>query len=344
MLTTFLFLSTGRNIQIDELTNNKLMEDSSSIGVENISLEDLLIELGDSSYPHSLEKYDKKKFNIGKDLIKNGRTIRNGKKTKRISTFFVCIDCHNIGREFNLLESQSSLDRLNFAKNNFIPYLPGSTFYGIYNRTSFYNDDYVKKYGDLVNKASNNLNEAIQVCAKYCSSGRYLDEWELEAIMHYFKGNELKINDLDLNYEILLDIENVANLDHNQKNDLKNKINSFYRKFYSATFLPAMDVNIRKYGDGGNVENGKFIYNKSCLHCHANSRVTYLNLGNDKLSAEMFEKNLSNYSDKSLYQIIRYGTYPKAGRKQYMPLFTKEKMSDDQINDLVSYIKKLSNK
>ena len=206
--TAFFFLSSGRNIKIDEFTNYKLLDDSSSIRIEDISLENLLVQLGDSNYSHSLRKYDKKKYNIGKDLIYNGRTIRNGKKTKRISTFFVCIDCHNIGREFNALESENSLDRLDFAKNNFIPYLPGSTFYGIYNRTSFYNDDYVQKYGDLVNKASNNLNEAIQVCAKYCSSGRYLETWELEAIMHYFKGNELKISDLDLSDQILLDIKN----------------------------------------------------------------------------------------------------------------------------------------
>jgi mono/diheme cytochrome c family protein len=103
-------------------------------------------------------------------------------------------------------------------------------------------------------------------------------------------------------------------------------------------------VNLRKFGEGGNVENGKLIYNKSCLHCHANRRVTYLNLDNDRLSAKMFVKNLKNYKDKSLYQIIRYGTYAKAGRKQYMPLYTEEKMSDDQINDLVAYIKQLANK
>jgi mono/diheme cytochrome c family protein len=45
-----------------------------------------------------------------------------------------------------------------------------------------------------------------------------------------------------------------------------------------------------------------------------------------------------------LYQIVRYGTYAKTGRKQYMPLYTKEKMSDEQLNDLVAYIKKTAEK
>jgi mono/diheme cytochrome c family protein len=58
----------------------------------------------------------------------------------------------------------------------------------------------------------------------------------------------------------------------------------------------------------------------------------------------MFWNNITNYTDKSLYQIVRYGTYAKTGRKQYMPLYTKEKMSDEQLNDLVAYIKKTAEK
>jgi mono/diheme cytochrome c family protein len=58
----------------------------------------------------------------------------------------------------------------------------------------------------------------------------------------------------------------------------------------------------------------------------------------------MFWRNIKKYSDKSLYQIVRHGTYSKTGRKQYMPLYTEEKMSDEQLNDLVAYIKQLAKK
>lgn len=58
----------------------------------------------------------------------------------------------------------------------------------------------------------------------------------------------------------------------------------------------------------------------------------------------MFWKNIEDYNDLTLYQIIRWGTYMKVGRKQYMPHYTKEKMSDRQIEDLVAYIRKLAKK
>ena len=86
------------------------------------------------------------------------------------------------------------------------------------------------------------------------------------------------------------------------------------------------------------------IYEKSCLYCHAQKRVTNLGLDKGVLSGRMFWRNIEKYSDKSIYQIIRYGTYAKVGRRQYMPRYTKEKMSDEQINDLVAYIKQIAKK
>ena len=330
-----LFLSTTKSAKVERLSNNQ---------VSNLTLENILTELGASKYSHSMEVYDESKAKMGKELIINGVTRKDGSKSKRISSFFVCTDCHNLGREFESLESENTSERLIFSKDNSLPYLPGSTFYGIYNRTSFYNDDYIKKYGDLVTNARDTLENAIQICAKYCSSGRYLKYWELEAIMHYYKKNELQVKDLKLNHESLNAIQNISNLNTKDKESLKNELMNSHRTAYSATFLSTMDVNSRKFGEGGSVENGKLIYSKSCLHCHANKRVTYLNLDHDHLSGKMFVKNLKNYKDKSLYQIIRYGTYSKVGRKQYMPLYTKEKMSDNQINDLVAYINQLANK
>ena len=47
----------------------------------------------------------------------------------------------------------------------------GTTFYGITNRETWYNDDYYKKYGDLVKPANENLVEAVQLCAMECSQG-----------------------------------------------------------------------------------------------------------------------------------------------------------------------------
>jgi mono/diheme cytochrome c family protein len=323
-------------------------EDTSGIvdrmDVSDASLEDVLTQFGDPAMIHSIATLDESKAKMGEDLIYLGRTNRNGKKTRRISNYFVCTDCHNMSREFENLGGESTNDRLSYAEKNGLSFLPGSTLWGIYNRTSFYNDDYVQKYGDLVVDARDTLANAVQLCAKYCSSGRYLKDWELEAIMHYFKKDELQVKDLDLTAEDRAAILRFESLGVEEREEMIKRIKQKYRQSYSATFLETQDREKRKYGEGGDVSNGKSIYEKACMYCHENKRVTYLHLDNGKLSGKMFWNNLRNYSDLSLYQIIRHGTYSKTGRKQYMPLYTEEKMSDAQLNDLVAYIKQIAKK
>lgn len=307
------------------------------------SLEDVLNELGNKKLLHSIGEVDLEKAKMGEDLIFNGFTTIDGKKSKRISTYFVCTDCHNTSREFDNASSELSSNRLSYAQKNGLPFLPGSTLWGIYNRTSFYNDDYVKKYGDLVTDARNSIGNATQLCSKYCSSGRYLEEWELSAILHYFKKNELRLSDLGLS-EKDTDALFASNLSEGEKSRLLGILAASYRQAYSATFLETTDRDARAYGEGGNVENGKLIYEKACMFCHENKRVTYLHLDDGTLSGRFLWRNRKNYSDQSIYQIVRHGTYSKAGRKQYMPLYTKEKMSDEQLNDLIAYIKQIAKK
>ena len=168
------------------------------IDISEMPVEEALELLGNTPYIHAMDRHDEAKAKIGEDLILYGRTDIEGKKSKRISKHFVCTDCHNLTREFNDASSESSSDRLAYVKENGLEFLPGSTFWGIYNRTSFYNGDYFKKYGEMVTDARDSLDNAIQLCAKYCSSGRYLEDWELEAIMHYYKKGELRVKDLDI--------------------------------------------------------------------------------------------------------------------------------------------------
>ena len=307
------------------------------------SVEEVLTQLGNKPLLHSIAVLDLDQAKIGEDLIFNGYTTIDGKKTKRISNYFVCTDCHNTSREFDKASSESTDDRLAYAKKNGLPFLPGSTFWGIYNRTSFYNDDYVKKYGQMVDDARHSIGNAVQLCSKYCSSGRYLEDWELTAILHYYKKNELLIKDLGLSQQDLSALA-AGNLSDSEKKRLTDVILSSHRQAYSATFMETMDRNLRPYGEGGNPENGKFIYEKACMFCHENKRVTYLHLDNGKLSGGFLWNSRKKYTDQSIYQIVRHGTYSMQGRKQYMPLFTKEKMSDDQLNDLVAYIKQIAKK
>ncbi|MFT6981718.1 MAG: mono/diheme cytochrome c family protein [Crocinitomicaceae bacterium] len=315
-----------------------------TMNVQKANVSDVLKFLGDDEMVHSMVSFDAEKARIGEELILDGRTKVDGKYSKRISKYFVCTDCHNLGREFEVLTDESAEARLNYADENGLSFMPGSTFWGMYNRTSFYNNDYEKKYGALIVDSRDTLQNAVQLCSKYCSSGRYLEDWELESIMHYYKKNELKIEDLSLSENDMKNVQKYAKLKEGEKKDLIETIKNSYVQGYGATFLPTMPTDKRKYGEGGNPETGKKIYDKSCLHCHSSGRVTNLKLDHSSLTGGMFWRNIKKYSDKSLYQIVRHGTYSKTGRKQYMPLYTEEKMSDEQLNDLVAYIKQLAKK
>lgn len=331
-------------IGLQSFNSDRSRSSLDKIDISEMPIEQVLINLDNQPYLHSMDRYDEAKAQLGYELITKGRTTKDDKKSKRISSYFVCTDCHNLTREFENIASEDPQERLNYAKDNGLTFLPGSTFWGIYNRTSFYNGDYDKKYGEMVVGARDTLENAIQLCAKYCSSGRYLEKWEVEAIMHYYKKNELRVKDIEISQNDRKNILYYQKLKPEEKERLTEVVNNAFVQGYAATFLPAMDLDKRKYGEGGDPKNGELIYNNSCLHCHLNKRVTYLHLDNDKLSARMFVRNMKNYSDKSLYQIVRYGTYSKAGRKQYMPLYTEEKMSDIQLNDLMAYLKILADK
>lgn len=312
--------------------------------VNEITLESLIQELGGKLPQHAMDDFDPKKAELGEQLVLTGQAKKGLFKSKLISPYFTCTDCHNLVNEFSDPRKNDPADRLETAINKNIPFLPGSTLWGVYNRMSWYNGDYVKKYGDLVKKARYSLPEAIQVCAEYCAAGRPLKNWELEAIMHYFKSKELRLKDIALDNNSKLKLANVAELSERERKKMKTVIESSFVRSYPAKFLPTMPREDRKYGEGADAENGREIFNRSCMHCHENGRVTNLHLNRTSLTGQMFVKHLEDYTDESLYQIVRHGTYTMAGRNQYMPLYTKEKMSDEQLESLVAYIKKLAEK
>jgi len=309
--------------------------------IENQNLVEVEIALGGERPNHYMNEFDSELAKVGEQLIKEGKASYNGQNGSLISPYFNCTDCHNLVKESESLTDLDPQHRLDYLVENGLPYTPGSTFYGIYNRTGFYNDDYDKKYGALVIDARDTLENAVQLCAEYCASGRPLVDWELNAIMHYYKSQELKIKDLDLTSAELIKIKSSV------KNNKPNKealdlLQSKYIDAYGATFTGAKAESERKYGEGADVENGKKIYKSGCMYCHGNSRVTFLNLNDDVLSGKYLWKHRKGYDDLSVYQVVRWGTYPIVGRQQYMPLYTKEKMSKEQLEDLMSYIKELA--
>ncbi len=128
------------------------------------SVYEVLQQLGDPEALPKPRQIDKKvSIAAGKGIVLFGST--KGKTGKPQSKHFVCTSCHNVVREDPDLSKTDPQARLEFARDQGIPFLPGTSLYGAVNRTSFYNGDYEKKYGDLVKPARNNIREAIQICA-----------------------------------------------------------------------------------------------------------------------------------------------------------------------------------
>ena len=137
---------------------------------------------------------------VGEDIIKRGISkIEGQKKAKKQSKHFVCTSCHNLEREDPDLSVSDPEARLEYVVQKGLPFLQATSLYGAVNRTSFYNGDYEKKYGELIIPARNDIREAIQLCAVECAQGRELKEWEIESVLAYLWELELTLDDLVLN-------------------------------------------------------------------------------------------------------------------------------------------------
>ena len=301
---------------------------------QNLRVSKLLIELGESPTEHHVAEIDSAKVRLGMEIATKGFTnLPDGSISLKVSEFFVCTDCHNTVKEIGLSSDNSADNRLAYAMEFDIPYLPGSTFWGMTNRTSWFNDDYVKKYGNLVEDANKDLKKSIQLCSKECSSGRHLEDWEMEAILHYLASIELIVTDLNLGKKENLMIQN-------KEEGAADMLRAKYLQKYPAKFLEPIALGFRGLGTKGNADKGKFIYEKSCMHCHKNGGVTKTVFGKGK--KEKDESWLASYFSKtnggSIYHIVRTGTSPGKKTKMYMPIYTDEKLPDSQLEDLAAYL------
>jgi len=313
--------------------------DQPSVAPE-MPVSEVLKKLGDKAIPHQPNMgLEGVSVENGKRLFLDGFSeSANGKKSKLQSKHFVCTSCHNIEKEDPDLSVVDPQARLLYAKEKGLPFLQGTTMYGAVNRTDFYNGDYYKKYGDLVKPARNDIREAIQLCAVECAQGRRLKHWEVESIMTYLWTLELKLSDLNLSDADYETLTGAVDNDSNQTAAI-DLIKSKYLKGAPATFIPP-PVDRKKGADGivGDPENGQLIYDLSCKHCHEDERFSFYKLDDTDLTFKHLAKYFGQYSRYSTYQVSRWGTSPIPGKGAYMPQYTAEKMSVQQLEDLRAYV------
>ncbi|MCG8577793.1 MAG: c-type cytochrome [Flavobacteriales bacterium] len=299
--------------------------------LKEMYVEDALLDLGDEKPIHFIEKLDADSARMGEEMVKYGRLL--DKSNKRISKYFVCTDCHNVQMESADPADESPAAVLEYSKKNKIPFLPASTFYGMFNKRHWYNGDYEKKYGDLVAPTRDTLANAIQLCAVQCSQGRELVNWEIRSIMHYYKSIGFKIKDLNFSKEERKELKGYISKNNDKAIGLLKKK---YSQANPATFGHVEKPKMDSYQP--NAENGEYIYQYGCLHCHAvEKEMTNFDLGNNKLDFKFLHSKFEA-SHHSLLYVTRKGTYAFNGRRQYMPQYSMEKMSDEQLLDLMYYI------
>lgn len=307
----------------------------------NSSVYELLVSLGYQKAKHAQETPDPKLVQQGKEIVLTGRTERDGEgKSKYVSKFYTCTNCHNVAQEDPDLRFSNPDTRLDYVQKNGIPFLQGTTFYGAVNRETWYNDDYVKKYGDLVKPARNDLTEAVQLCAKVCSQGRYLEDWELQSVMAYLWSLEYKLSDLKLSDELVKEVEQ-AKASGQANPELVKKLKALYAQKSPATFVdPPSDKNAGYEGITGNADNGAKIYGSGCQSCHKPYGASRLVLDNSKMTFKKFKRNLNKPTNFSIYEITRHGTHVMEGHRPYMPHYTLERMSHQQVEDLRAFFER----
>ncbi|WP_375580771.1 c-type cytochrome [Marivirga tractuosa] len=300
------------------------------------NLADALKSLGQDYPDHYVEDTDSIDIKRGYDLIHKGKAYPpDGLTSKSISKFYTCTSCHNVEREDPDLTLVDQDARLEYAMENELPYLQGSTFWGIVNRESWYNDDYVLKYGSLVEKAKESLKESIHLCATVCSQGRELEDWEMKSILSYLWTLQMKVEDLDLENK---EIDHINKLAESDKDSAIAFIKSHYLTKSPATFADLPESKEKGYPFEGRPQYGKAIYELGCQHCHHAYGESDLVLDYSILTFKWLKKHMPENSKKSIYEIIRNGSYSELGHKEYMPNYTLEKMSHQQVEDLRAYI------
>lgn len=294
-----------------------------------------LAELGDTKPDFYIDEPDSVLVQKGYELVHHGRTEDpEGGQSKYISIYYVCTNCHNTVIEDPVLTDYDPEARLDYAVKHDLPFLQATTFYGIVNRESWYNDDYYKKYGDLVKPAQKDVRQAIELCAKECSKGRYLSDWEENAILQYYYSISYTLHDLHFTDAEISSMNKRKNNTANHTELIKTIKSRYGLKSPAHWLEPPYD----KGSDiaQGDPAIGKEIFERSCQQCHKPYGVSDVVFEDSKLQFNHFSKDF----DKDywwLYSIVRHGTYGYAGHEPYMPLYTAERMSDAQVEDLKAY-------
>ncbi len=282
----------------------------------------------------------------GYELVHQAQTTDfNQRKMGKIANM-PCVACHNVQPEHHDLQILDPQKRLIYADSMKMPFLPGAPFYGIVNRIYFFTEDYQAIYKNelepknkLMKSAHLELRKAIQACNQIYAKGRELENWETESILAYLWTLEIKMGDLQIP---AADMEDVNYSLQNNTGNAKavNVLRRHYPEVYPATLSAPPPVAKRKKTSPilNNFNNGRKIYELSCLYCHGGKKYADFKLDENQSTFLFLKKNFDDSTSRfSIYDALRY--YPNAkSNRTGSPHFTQQRLSDQQLQDLRFYI------
>jgi mono/diheme cytochrome c family protein len=266
-----------------------------------------------------------------------------------LSKAYRCVHCHNLSREDPKLTTQDpdAREQLMRAKppenpakrdGAVVSLTAGTTLWGAVNRESFYNGHYAQYHRlKVANEQPMNpkqLADAVQICCRFCSVGRYPEPWELDSILAALWDLELHVKDLDLPetdmQRILADLQGDQVVKLGQARLALKKAYLTASKAERSELPSRTTIEYDEYAPGqvikGDAEKGKLLYASACAGCH--NREFDLPEG----------RRLAD-SAKQFHKYVWHGT--ERHDDLYMPFFSKQRLSQRQAADIRAYLRSL---
>ncbi|MEO6324671.1 MAG: cytochrome c [Thermoanaerobaculia bacterium] len=291
----------------------------------------------------------------GRELLVKGSVANpplGPSPSARLSKSYRCVHCHNLVREDARLVSQdpeererllrASLPAHGAVRDGSLPSLvPATTLWGAINRTRFYNGLFEKYNGLRIADGSRmnpeRISDAVQICSRFCSAGRYPEPWELDSILAALWELELTMRDLDFSPDAAARV--IAGLEGGDPAALESARalvrDSYLRVAHAEAREKPKELkkNVDVY-EGGNRETGDagrgaLVFQASCGGCH----------GADVAAPAPAALARRAREDANFYRAPLRGTERRGGL--YMPPFSTQRLSARQLADVRAYLASL---